>query len=459
MKNTKTQVVVDVISDFEARREARRPFELQWQLNIDYLHGRQNNVINSHEMVATAGKRFWWQNSEVFNHIAPLVESRLAKLVNTTEVINVIPLGDGERERECATKCEKIIKSAFKKTNMKDLVDQANMWAEMTGTSFYKVVWDNNKGCCVGEVCEEGKPRPVFMGDVTIVACSPFEVYPDSLTAGDVGQLSSIIHARPFTTENVKRIWGVDVVGESIEVHDLNLGGKVERVDDAVMVIERYKDGELVIVAGDKLVYQGAYDELPFVRQTSESVPGCFFGKSVIERAIPVQRAYNAVKNRKMEFINRLSCGVLAVEQGSVDVESLENEGLAPGAIIEYRNGGKEPTFLSGHEIPEALAVEEDKLLSELATITGGSDISRGDFSNVSGVALEIMVAQDRLRIRRAQVSGQNARGQVAQMVLRLYRKWASEARIDRLVNGKLVEVFSWSGKDITSDDVEVGNE
>jgi hypothetical protein len=198
---------------------------------------------------------------------------------------------------------------------------------------------------------------------------------------------------------------------------------------------------------------------MPFIRQTSESVPGSFFGRSVIERAIPVQRAYNAVKNRKTEFMNRLACGVLAVEDGSVDIEALENDGLAPGTIVSYSKGSCAPQFLDTGSIPAELAKEEERLLSELATITGGSDISRGDFGSVSGIALEIMVAQDKLRIQRAVSSSQNARIAVAQRVLQLYKQFATAARLDRMVTGKIVEIFSWSSSDITSDEITTEGE
>ena len=57
-----------------------------------------------------------------------------------------------------------------------------------------------------------------------------------------------------------------------------------------------------------------------------------FFGTSVVERIIPVQRAYNTVKNRKHEFMNRMAVGVMAVEDGSVDTDDLEEEGLPPGS-------------------------------------------------------------------------------------------------------------------------------
>jgi len=457
MATNKNQIVQNVIEDFENRKVARKNYELQWQLNIDFYNGRQNNFITNFDSVVTSNRRYHWQHREIFNHIAPLLETRMARLVNNDERFAVIPIGTSDEDARCAEKCEKIIKSAFKKTNMKSLIDQANMWSEMTGTSFYKVTWDNKGGRKVGKI--DGPDKDIHEGDINIVVLSPFEIYPDSLTAGDVSQLQSIIHARPYTVELIKKIWGVDVVGTDIEVHDFNRTSTTgATLKNSAMVIERYRDGEIVIVAGDKLLYQGAYDGFPFIRQTSESIPGCFFGKSVIERAIPVQRTYNSVKNSKIEFANRLACGILAVEENTVDLDALENDGLAPGTIIVHKPGTQPPKFLEASSIPEELDREEERLLDELSSMTAGSTIARAG-ANISGVALEIMVEQDRLRLMRSSTSGQNARVAVARRMLGLYKNYATQARLERLASGKTVEVFTWNREDITSDDVEVCDE
>lgn len=42
---------------------------------------------------------------------------------------------------------------------------------------------------------------------------------------------------------------------------------------------------------------------IPFIRQTSIAEAGAFFGSSMVQRLIPVQRAYNAVKNRNRNFL------------------------------------------------------------------------------------------------------------------------------------------------------------
>ena len=60
---------------------------------------------------------------------------------------------------------------------------------------------------------------------------------------------------------------------------------------------------------------------------------------------IPYQRAYNAIKNREMEYIDRQSMGILCVEDGSVDIDELCEEGIHGGKIIVYRQGSNAPKF------------------------------------------------------------------------------------------------------------------
>ena len=46
-----------------------------------------------------------------------------------------------------------------------------------------------------------------------------------------------------------------------------------------------------------------------------------------------------------MDYINRCLYPILFVEDGSVDVDELENEGLTPGKILIYRQGAQNPEF------------------------------------------------------------------------------------------------------------------
>ena len=285
-------------------------------------------------------------------------------------------------------------------------------------------------------------------------------------------------------------MYGIDVKGQDVNVFSLDgVSGSVgglgfngampkiiqTRKTDSAVVVERYvrpcaeyPNGRLTIVAGDRLAFDGDLPymikddkerDFPFIRQTSIEEPGCFWGTSVIERLIPVQRAYNAVKNRKHEFINRISMGVLSVEDGSVDLDNLEQEGLCPGKVLVYRQGAKEPQYLQSEAISGELAKEEDALLEEFNKISGVSDIlgSSGVSANMSGVTLELMISQDETRLNASVEAIKIAMREIAKKILKLYRQFAVFPRLARIVgeNGD-VEIFYFSSSDITSDDIIV---
>ncbi|MDR0975631.1 MAG: hypothetical protein LBM01_01565 [Christensenellaceae bacterium] len=380
-KEIVSRLAEEVQNEFEIRKLERRGLENQWRLNLDFYNGKQNRKINSFDKLADTNKQFYWQENEVFNHIAPLVEARLAKL--------------GEVQIE---KSELLEKSGFPKAR-----ENVSMWAELTGTGFYKVVWDNENGVVVG-LDEDG--REIKLGSAKVVSVSPFEIFADNLAAPSFNEVSSLIHAKVCDKKLIERTWGVKIGG----------------LDTSAVVIERYKNGLLTIVCEGQVLVNEPYDYLPFVRQTSELVAGNFFGKSPVQRAIPVQRAYNSLKNRKSEFLARLACGVLAVEDGSVDLDELEQTGLAPGKIVSYRQGASAPKFLDAGSIPTELLQEEERLLNEFKLITGGADITVD--SGKSGVALEILTNQDNRRMTRPIASLKEAAREVNEKINYLGAKY-----------------------------------
>lgn len=68
-----------------------------------------------------------------------------------------------------------------------------------------------------------------------------------------------------------------------------------------------------------------------------------------VDRMIPLQRAYNQIKNNAMMIMNRCTYPVMSVEDGSVDIDSLEEDGLCPGKILTYRQGANTPKLDTSH--------------------------------------------------------------------------------------------------------------
>lgn len=463
-------LVKDVQQDFNRRREERKHLEAKWLLNLNFLEGKQYSTLNSRLELVDYGKRYLWEERGVYNHIAPLIESRLAKFTRVNTAVNVRPASGENEDIQSAKLATKLLEATFLDNDFYKLSADANLWAEITGTVFYKVFWNEEKG-----------------GQVKIAVCPSYEIYPDNLSEPSLQALRSVIHAKAYPVSQIEDIWGKRVEPEEVNLMLSDgvraLSGKsgvTGFVTDAVkkegyaMVIERYEapskdypDGRLVIVSGDELLYEGSLPYLngeggtrifPFVKQVSLHSPCSFFGISVIDRLIPVQRAFNAVKNRKHEYMSRLSMGVLAVEEGSIDLDGLEEEGLAPGRVITYRQGSTPPLLMSPGTVPQEFRDEEDRLLAEFKLISGVNDnvqMSSNAESTVSGYALSLLIEQDYMRLSVTTESIRSAVKEVARQILRLYREFSTGERIISIA-GKMgkVELEAFKASTLRADDV-----
>lgn len=467
---TKQNIVQEVQNDFLKRREERKHLEAKWLLNLNFLEGNQYSALNSQLEIVDYGRRYYWEERAVYNHIAPLIEARLAKFTRVNCAVNVRPASGEEDDVQSARLATKLLETTFADNDFYRLFAEANLWAEITGTVFYKVYWSAEKG-----------------GQVKLAVCPSYEIYPDNLGESRLQSLGSIIHAKAYPIKQIKDIWGQEVEPEEVSLmlkapaHYLSnktsfSGFRTDAVqkEGYAMVIERYEaptrdypDGRLIIVSGDKLLYEGTLPYLngengtrgyPFVKQVSFNSPCSFYGSSVIERLIPVQRAFNAVKNRKHEFLSRLSVGVLAVEEGSVDLDSLEEEGLAPGKVLTYRQGSTPPLLMSPGTVPQEFRDEEDRLLAEFKLISGVNDnvhTTSNAEATISGYALSLLIEQDYMRLSVTTESIRSAVKEVARHILRLYREFSTGERILKISgdNGE-VELKAFRASSLKGDDI-----
>ena len=473
MKKKKNDFVEDLVlsvrEDFLKRQKERKIFESTWRLNNNFLSGNQYVGIDSLYDIKQEDKVFFWQERKVYNHIAPIIEQRLAKLNAIKPEMDIMASSSNENDQKVASLSQDILRGAYEKFNLSQIISKATVWSEIAGTSFYKVVWNGASGRKIYD--KNGKL--VYEGDVEISALSPFEIYPDNNYVEDINECESIIHAKAYSVKAIKNIWGVDVKGEEVDVFDASTSLEPIKQNNQAIVIERYEspsieypNGRLVIVCEDKLLYVGELPFVnlpdgkrgyPFVKQVCLRVPNCFWGKSVIEKLIPIQRAYNAIKNRKHEYINRLSMGVLAVEDGSVDVDELSQEGLQPGKIIVYRQGATPPKFLDEESLPKDFDTEEENLRNEFSEISGVTNILSNQFSanTLSGTALQLLIEQDTSRLSSSVDEIDRAIKLVAKMILRLYKQFAVMPRLLKVANnvGKADLVY-FKNSDLGVEDV-----
>lgn len=478
------ELVRSVLEDFKIRQANRKSLETNWQLNINFFVGNQYASIDGKGEIVDNYKQYFWEEREVYNHIAPLIELRLSKLGKARPSLTVLPFSDEAKDIASAKISKKILKAVSHDINLSKILTEGTMWSEICGTSFYKIGWNERKGRVVAK---NEYNSDIYEGDIELSVVSPFEIYPDSNTYAKLEDCNSIIYARTFSSSDVKNIWGVDVEGKTVNVFSLENVGSVGGLGysatssslaktikkDQVVVIEKYEsptvefpNGRLIIIAGDKLVYLGELPYInladgkrgfPFVRQCSIPIPNSFWGLSIIDRCIPIQRAYNAIKNRKHEYLNRLTMGILAVEDGSIDTEDLEEEGLSPGKVLIYRQGASVPKMLTAGSVPIDFQYEENQLLSEFLNVSGVNDLlnSKTVATNISGIALQLLIEQDESRLISSAEEIRTAAKEISKHILRLFKQFAVLPHTTRIISEDGgIEMFYWKNSDISADDV-----
>lgn len=491
---TQEEAVKFVNDEFERRRKMKRDFELQWMLNINFLNGNQYCDIDLvRGTLYQQDKAFDYQEMEVFNQIAPIYETRLAKLKQIKPTPYVRPASSETRDIATAKTSKKILVGLDSNLDMQVKRSMMTAWSELAGCCFLKHRWNPNAGRYIGE---DENGNPIYEGDIEKDIVSPFEIYPDSNFAHGIEGCRSIIHARPMTVDEIWEQWDIKVPGRKIDVFTLvrsqigcGLGYNTSgykfthtTLENSEIVKEymhlpckKYPQGLHIIVVADKLcelkpfIYRvgknGSYG-FPFEMQICIERPGFFWPVSIVERLIPVQRKYNAVKNRKHEILNRVAIGNLAIEDdGTVDVEDLEAEGLYPGKIHLYPRGGKPPEFIESNASTTAFDIEETKLENLFTMISGVSPFASQSLPPtgvVSGDAMEQLKEADDSRISLTADNIKNAAIQGWKIDLRLYKQFVppNAPRLLRYVGeNNEVDLIEWYSSDLTSDDVIVDSE
>lgn len=481
------QLSSEIRREYERRREERRAIELGWRLNQNFLAGNQYCDIlhETGELIdCLAGSE--WENRSVYNMIAPIVETRLAKLSRVRPGMTVRPMTEDAADVSNAKMATRLLHACAASQQMDDKQHIAAQWAEVCGSVFYKAVWNPRAGQLLGFL--EG--REVFEGDIDTAVVSAYEIFPDCCYREGLENQASIIHARVYPVSEIETLWGVRLKGREMEVFGtdaLALAGggyhpqfgtdKVQRMEDAALVIEYYEkpcaphpDGRHIIMAGEYIVHCGVLPFVngengkrgyPFVQQFCLSAPGSFFGCGVIERLIPLQRDYNAINNRINEHTARMTAGNLIAEQGALVNEELLDIGIAPGTVIEYRAGATPPGWMHVSEIPQTLLARLADMRKQFIDISGVSEMARASTTTgsiSSGVALEILREQDDTRLSLTAEHIRSAMKELGQHWLRLLRQFAVGVRLTRTAGEDMAHnaVMCWKRDNLTSDDIVV---
>lgn len=489
----KEDIIREVLEELEERKQARTFLEQQWTLNANFLVGNQYCEINPYRReIEQLEPVYDWLERETFNNIAPLTETRVANLKKIKYMMKVNPATNELDDYAKASVSTSILQHKQKESSFDMKNNTAIHWNELCGNCFWIAWWDSNKGDLHGvetviEVGEDGVERKTqkayYQGDVDYGLITPYEVFPESLFKQTIDAQRSIILEQVKTVEEIYDLYDIKVDGTTVETFELTpvtsggglgventvvtLGHRpMENAQKVVTYFERPSKhrpgGRLIIIVGDdNLVYYGdlPYKRIPLVQMVCREVPGQFFGKSAIEDLIPRQRAYNGCLNRIHEHIKRIALGNQAVEEGSIDIEEYEENGLAPGAFLVYKNGYGPPTPVPNGNLPAEIMEERYNLKSDMEYVAGTSQlmVNGATPSGVtSGTAIANLMEIDNTRLSLTGDHIREATRQLAILWLDIYKTYATTYRVANVVGANDIgKALVWSKEDINSYDIE----
>ena len=489
----KEDIIQKVFEDLEKRKTERSVLEQQWTLNANFLVGNQYCEINPYRGdIEQLEPVYDWLERETFNQIAPLIETRIANLRKINYMMKVKPATNELADYAKADTSTNVLQHTQKVTDFESKKNTAINWNELTGNCFFLSWWDKDKGEKLAveqifDIDENGeqktKETAYYQGDLDYGLITPYELYPESIFKQTVEAQRSIILEQVKTVDDIYDLYGIKVEGSNIETFELTpigSGGGFgyenttvtighRTIDNAEKVITYFErpskhkpNGQMIIIIGDKeLVYYGdlPYSRIPIVQTVCIEVAGQFFGKSAIERLIPIQRAYNGCVNRIHEYIKHIAIGSYITEEGSIDIEEYEQNGQAPGAMLVYKQGSQAPIPIPNGVLPNEIMTERYNLKNDMEYAAGVSQLmvyGNTPSGVTSGTAISNLMEIDNTRLSLTGDNIRNAVRKLAIMWLEIYKKYATTHRIVNYVGGNNIgKAIIWSNQDINSYDVD----
>lgn len=496
-------LVTHIEDEYTRRIKERRDSELRWMLNLAFIDGNQYVDINPVSMTMDEiGPKFDYEQREVFNHIAPNIETRIARLTKARPILKARP-GSNEPSDIRKTKVStKVMQNIYSDQDLRPKLHNGVTWLESCGTVIFKNYWDPTEGDVIslpqmqadpnsGQQAQVGTEQSQE-GDLGVLVCPPQEILPDSCYHQDIKDCRRIMHQRAYHVDEIYEVWGVRVdpeenvaaklqrsmMGKGLHSSDTHAGGASgsnSMMKDFAIVKEEWErpsegfpEGRLIVVANKKLLhfsplpYRCDKDGklgLPFTKVVDILRPGVFWGDTVTRRLIPLQKRYNALRNKKAEYLAMCAIGMWLVEENSTDIEELENNAGTPGWICTYKKGTLNPPRRAENQVlPAAFESEQYSLLQEFSILSGVSELSRQSKAPTgvkSGVAMSLALEQDDTRLSTVAGNIEIFLIENGSMWLRFYKQYVKTPRLLRSIGrNNIVDVLEWQASDLKAEDV-----
>jgi hypothetical protein len=399
-----------------------------------------------------------WRVRLVSNKIKPIIRNEFTKLTKEEPQFYVRPQTAEDSDIAAARAAESVNSYLMDAVKFNRRRRSATLWAVITGVGYLKSYYNEGLKMPDGNV---GMP--------CLDVVTPFNLFVPDLQIEDIESQPFVTHASARTPSQIFDTYQVRVNPDSVtggSVFEQRLQGilgvrNVGQNQNMVYVKEtwikpcgKFPEGKFICWTDTQILHESdrwPYDHgrYPFVKIDHIPVPGRFYGQSVIEDVIPLQKEYNKTRSQLIESKNRMSKPQLISPKGSVDPKKITSE---PGLIIEYQPGFAPPTPLPLQPVPGYVIQELDRLLQDIDDLAGQYEITKGRTPPGVEAASAIAYLQEEndTRLYHTVASIEEATQEVGFQMLCLVQQYWKEARIVRVVSqNDTFEARQFKGSDL----------
>jgi hypothetical protein len=424
-------------SGLKATLHERRDY---W-INYAFLRGRQwvywNRVTKRIDDVARVRGRY----QATIDRLSPSSGTLMAKLTERELTFEVPPSGADDDSIMGSRTAEAILQQ-LKRDHDWETLREDYAWAIWVGgTAAICVDWDPQAGDQLPDTDENGDS--IFTGDIceTVLTIPEFVIEPGARIAERARWWIKSIILPPETVQSMWPKHFDKIPPSDSQSSNSPYNQRVITADDQAMnmvdgtIVMTYYErpnalnptGCVAVVVDNKIVEKRDWpfpwtDRLNLVVSTETKVNGRWTGETMLSKACKVQTAYNAAWSNYLEHLKKVGNARLLVPASQMEMgDALTDD---PGKPLKFMDGNNLPQYLQPPQLPAWVRDIISDLRSEMDTITGVTEVMRGQTpSNApdSGYGFQILDTNSSTPIGRIAKEMARAWGKIGSFALRLY--------------------------------------
>lgn len=380
------RIAAEVRKHYTEWREHRKKHESRWFVNGAFYRGQQHVEYDNVNAKLVSPVTPTYRIQLDINRIRPKIRARLSKFFKSRARPTVIPASTDYTDILNARASEKNLVYQWDRLHLEERYKDARLWAAIGAKSYWWFYWDPTATARVreaNEITQQTEDTVVEAGDVCVELGTPFEVLVQDPAISRIGDQPAIQRIRMMAVEDIRKrypdLMKLPQEAGSAEsdkpstftdrLATLKAGNagtqQIQREAQILMIEEftapcaKYPKGRYAVVVGDELarmeeelpyeMYDHKVNPFPVVEFCDQPTPGQFWGTTLIEQMIDLQREYNFLRELISENIR-------AVARPKVIVYKQHN--LADGAWTNAAGEVVELTYVPGLPAPIILQAQ-----------------------------------------------------------------------------------------------------